>query len=252
VAGNFERLVAEAAAAPADTWDFTWLEGRATEARPSWRYFDLVAAAAPTTRRLLDVDAGTGNLLADLPVLPPTAVAVDGHPPSLRTAGPRLRGRGVPVVGGAGGALPFPAASFDLVVSRHPVATSWTEVARVLEPGGRFLSQQVGPGSLRELAEALVGPTGASAASARDPERARRVATDAGLVVEDLRAERTPVTFLDIGAVVYLLRVVVWTVPDFSVERYESQLRALHERIERDGALEATSSRFLIQARRPR
>src|SRR5204862_2079529 len=91
---DFDRLVHEASIAPADTWDFGWLEGRAVEERPSWRYFDRVAERAPGARRLLDLDAGTGNLLADLPRLPPLAVAADGYAPSVDIAGPRLHARG--------------------------------------------------------------------------------------------------------------------------------------------------------------
>jgi hypothetical protein len=36
------------------------------------------------------------------------------------------------------------------------------------------------------------------------------------------------------------------------VERYESRLRSLHERIESDGPFVAHSTRFLIEARKPR
>lgn len=119
----------------------------------------------------------------------------------------------------------------------------------MLAPGGHYFSQQVGPHSVRDLAELLVGtlPSG----SARDPELARRRAEEAGLVVEDLQTERTRVVFHDIGAVVYFLRVVVWTVPDFSVSRYRRQLLELHEHIQANGSFETTSSRFLIDARRP-
>jgi hypothetical protein len=44
VAGHrsFDELVDEAANVPADEWDFSWLDGRATEERPSWRYYDVV------------------------------------------------------------------------------------------------------------------------------------------------------------------------------------------------------------------
>lgn len=251
MARDFEQLVHEASVAPADTWDFGWLAGRAVEERPSWRYFDLVRERAGTARRLLDLDAGTADLLSALPHLPPLTVATDAHPPSIRIAGPRLAARGAHVVQTASehGELPFADGTFDLVVSRHPIDTWWAEIARVLTPDGRYFSQQVGPHSLRDLAEFLMGPRPAS--SHRDPERARRSAEAVGLVVEDLRVERTRVAFFDIGAVVYFLRLVVWTVPDFTVERYRSQLRRLHDHIEETGVFETTSSRFLIDARRP-
>ncbi|MCL2394005.1 MAG: class I SAM-dependent methyltransferase [Acidimicrobiaceae bacterium] len=38
------------------------------------------------------------------------------------------------------GPLPFRPGAFDLVASRHPVVTMWSEVARVLRLGGRFKS----------------------------------------------------------------------------------------------------------------
>ena len=49
------------------------------------------------------------------------------------------------------------------------------------------------------------------------------------------------------GAVVYFLRKVIWTVPDFDVDRYRDRLRALHDRIQSDGAFVSTAPRFLIE-----
>ncbi|MGH3967715.1 MAG: SAM-dependent methyltransferase, partial [Mycobacterium sp.] len=34
MAATFDELVAQAAAAPVHGWDFSWLDGRATEERP--------------------------------------------------------------------------------------------------------------------------------------------------------------------------------------------------------------------------
>ena len=82
---------------------------------------------------------------------------------------------------------------------------------------------------------------------ARRPERARELATKAGLNVVDLRSEKLPMTFHDVGAVVYFLRLVVWIVPDFSVDRYRERLRALHDAT----PFHATSTRFLIEATKP-
>ena len=35
---SFEELVTEADSVSVDGWDFSWLDGRATEERPSWGY----------------------------------------------------------------------------------------------------------------------------------------------------------------------------------------------------------------------
>jgi hypothetical protein len=144
--------------------------------------------------------------------------------------------------------LPFRAGVFDLVTSRHPVQTHWTEIARVLATGGRYLSQQIGPHSLRELSEFFAGP--AAAASQRDPQVACEAAEGAGLRVDELREERLATRFFDVGAVVYFLRLVPWIVPGFTVERYRTRLAHLHRHIERTGSFDATASRFLIAATR--
>jgi hypothetical protein len=49
----FDELVDEAAAVPVDGWDFSWLDGRATEQRPSWGYQRLLGSklAASTAVR---------------------------------------------------------------------------------------------------------------------------------------------------------------------------------------------------------
>ncbi len=44
---------------------------------------------------------------------------------------------------------------------------------------------------------------------------------------------------------------VVWIVPGFSVARYRTELRALHDQISADGSYVAHSYRFLIEARKP-
>ena len=250
--GSFDALVADGSAAPIRGWDFSWLDGRATEERPSWRYRERVVERAAGASRMLDLECGGGELLAGLPSVPPLLVAAEGYPPNVAVAADRLRPRGGWVVAIDPGreALPFAARSFDLVTSRHPVTTWWAEIARVLAPGGTYFSQQVGPHSVRELSEALLGPLPAS--SDRDPRRAAEAARAVGLEVRDIRSERLRMTFDDVGAVVYFLRLVVWIVPGFSVERFEDRLRELHDRIERDGPFVAHSSRFLIEAVKPR
>ena len=53
-----------------------------------------------------------------------------------------------------------------------------------------------------------------------DPELARATAVAAGLRVQDLRTARLRTVFFDVGAVVYFLRLVIWIVPDFTLDRY--------------------------------
>jgi hypothetical protein len=119
----------------------------------------------------------------------------------------------------------------------------------VLAPGGSFLSQQIGAGQQLELINAMLGPH--TPGASRSTETAVALATEAGLAVVDLRSETLRSEFFDIGAVVYFLRKVLWTVPGFTVERYRDQLRAVHERITADGTFRSRAPRFLIEARKP-
>lgn len=247
----FEQLVDEAEMAAVDSWDFGWLDGRAVEERPTWRYFDRVAQRVSDFDSLLEVQAGTGSLISRLPSLPARAVASEGYPPSVAVAAPRLRAAGVSlvVVSETTQRLPFRSASFDMVISRHPVEIWWAEIARVLTPGGTYLAQHVGSHSLRSLSEFFLGPL--PDASRRDPEVERNNAERAGLLVLRFDSERPRTAFFDVGAIVYFLRLVPWIVPGFTVDRYRDQLQGLHQHIERNGAFETTASRTLVEARKP-
>lgn len=158
--------------------------------------------------------------------------------------------RGVEVVETAPGApLPFDDASFGLVTARHPVRPDWAEIHRVLQPGGHYFAQHVGPGSAFELVEHFLGPQ-PEARRARDPHREAAAAEAAGLTVVELRTARCRMSFHDIGAVVWILRKCVWWVPDFSVERYRGRLLELDARLRAGEPFVAWSTRHLIDAER--
>jgi SAM-dependent methyltransferase len=249
---TFEQLLAEGEQAPVDGWDFSWLDGRATEERPRWGYSRGATERLCRTSSVLDIQTGGGEVFAEVlgraTPAPGRAAATEGWAPNLVLARQRLAPLGASVFElPDAGDLPFPGGSFDLVLSRHPTVIRWDEVGRVLRPGGRYFGQHIGPGSNRELTEFLVGPRPVS--DARSPERARHEAEGAGLVVVDLRAQSLRVEFFDVGAVVYFLRKVVWAVPDFGVERYEDRLAELHRIIVRDGSFVSHAQRFLIEAK---
>jgi SAM-dependent methyltransferase len=247
---DFDALVAEAEAAPIAGWDFSWLDGRATEERPPWGYARMVASRLPDVDGLLDVQTGGGEMLASVRPLPPRTVATEPWPPNVSVAARRLVPLGAHVVAADGPELPFRDDSFDLVVSRHPTVTPWPAIARVLRPGGTFLSQQIGADNVEELGATIRGPR--PPAPTRGPERERRGAEANGMEVVDVREAALRCVFDDIAAVVYFLRLVVWIVPGFSVDRYRTELRALHDRMRAEGPFVATSHRFLIEARKPR
>jgi len=247
---TFDELVAEAVAADVDGWDFSWLDGRATEERPSWGYLRRMSALMGAARVAVDVQTGGGEVLAEVPRLAPTTYATEGWPPNLALARRTLEPLGVKVVEAAeDGPLPFPEDTFDLVVSRHPNIVEWNAIARELQPGGVYFSQQIGPGSNVELMGFFRGPQ--TVGPEREPATARRELRAAGLVLDDLQTESLLVTFADVGAVVYFIRKVIWAVPDFTVERYHDRLVAMHEHIQRHGRFESHAQRMLVVAHKP-
>lgn len=257
---DLDRLLADAEQAPFEGWDFSWIEGRLIEESPSWDPGDLLRARLSETRRLLDLGTGGGEFLSSFAPLPPLTIATEAYLPNVTVADRRLSPFGVKVIAvegapdndewiGEGGRLPFRSRSFDLVMSRHE-AYSPTEVARVLEPGGCFITEQLGGNSGHEAEfRRLFGRE--AGGSNWDLARASRQIEGAGLVV--LRgAEEFPVSrFLDIGALAYYLRAVPWVIENFHISNDRNWLESLHHRILRDGFLEVPGHVYWLEARKP-
>ncbi len=79
---SFEELIAEAGAADVAGWDFSWLDGRATEERPPWGYQKLMGEKLGRAALTLDIQTSGGEALAESRSGP----ARPWSPPSL---GPR-------------------------------------------------------------------------------------------------------------------------------------------------------------------
>jgi len=253
------ELIAEGDAVPVEGWDFSWFEGRATEERPPWGYQRLIGERLSTSRAALDIQTGGGEVTAGALSLlaqrtasrtPPVLAATESWPPNVAIARRNLAPFGGAVTEVADEApLPFGTEAFDLVISRHPTEIIWPEIARVLAPGGSYLSQQVGAGTNRGLYEFMMGPQPDN--QSRSTDLAAAAAEAAGLQVTDLREQATRVEFFDVAAVVYFLRKVLWTVPGFTSAGYAEPLARMHEHIKANGSFVCHSQRFLIEARKP-
>lgn len=258
---DFDHLVDQALRAPVAGWDFSWLADRWSIDPLPWSYEDLVTSRAARVETMLDMGTGGGEVLAGLAVRAPHTVATEAWPPSVPVARRRLAPLGIEVVevegapdnpdqgedGGAGGLLPFPDASFELIVNRHE-AFAAAEVARVLTPGGTFVTQQTDFHNNDDLL-ALFGR--------RCPpqpdswiELAVGQCEGAGLAVVQRATAEQAHKFHDVGALVYYLRVVSWAVPGFDVDADRAALLVAHEQM-RHGPLEIAQRRFVLIANRP-
>lgn len=177
-------------------------------------------------------------------------MATEGWLPNVAVARDRLEPLGVTVVPAPDRAqLPLPDRSIDLMLNRHGSLAA-PEVHHTLRPGGTLVTQQVGSRDCAGLNEALGAP------AAHEPDSwTLRTASEAlcaaGLRLIRAEEEFPVLTFYDIGAVVYHLRLVAWQIPDFDPERYEAALRRLHRRMRSEGRLDVRAHRFLIIAEQP-
>ncbi|MEU3777665.1 hypothetical protein AB0F11_31605 [Streptomyces sp. NPDC032472] len=81
-----------------DGWDFSWLDGRATEQRPSWGCRKLLCERLARVGSALDVQTGGGEVLAGAGKLPPLMAATESWPPNVDRATELLHPLGAVVV----------------------------------------------------------------------------------------------------------------------------------------------------------
>lgn len=235
-------------------WDFSNLKSRMTESTEPWDLADEYRTALRRASRVLDMGTGGGEyLLSFADFLPADTMATEGWPPNVAAARDSLAPHGIDVVEyGAPDddvdalSMPFEDGRFDLVLNRHE-SYSPREVARVLEPGGVFLTQQVGGDECGELAEWL---------GAHDelPQVNFTTFRDQlqweGFRVLNGAEHIGAYTFRDVGALIAYLQLVPWETPDgFTVAGYADRLLTLHETTGR-GPLSLTRKRFWIKAQR--
>lgn len=236
-------------------WDFSSLDSRMSTDPPPWDLDVEYRRALSTATHVLDMGTGGGeHLLTFRADLPADVVATEGWAPNVPIAREALEPHGIEVVEfGApdddpdSASMPFPDGRFDLVLNRHE-SYGPREIARVLAPGGRLLTQQVGSGELHEL-HALLGGSPLDL----DVSHARfvRDLEAAGLEIEDGESSDAYYRFDDVAALVAYLRCVPWEVPDdFSVDTYPEALLCLHERAAGQPIC-LTRRRFWIRARKP-
>ena len=248
---DFDRLITQAQSMEFAGWDFSVFGDRFTDPEPSWSYRQVVSGLMGSATAVLDMGTGGGELLAELLPVDARVCATEGYPPNLPVARERLEPLGVSVSATHtenNEDLPFGDGLFDLVINRHESFDAG-ELARVMAPGGRFVTQQIGGRYMLDLNEALGGPLPDYADW--DLKTATAQLADVGFTIAESREEFGDCVFTDIGAVVMYLRIVSWQVPDFTVEAYRDSLMRLHERMERDGAVRFRGHGFLLQAVAP-
>jgi SAM-dependent methyltransferase len=257
--GTLEELLCEVERHPISGWDFSWLGSRMSIDPSPWDFQEIMIERARQSPSLLDMGTGGGEWLASISDLPSRTVATEAWPPNVPVATARLASLGIQVVqvenaqdnnlqpelASSYARLPFPDESFQLISNRHESFIA-KEVARVLERGGHFITEQVGDGVYRGFRELLGAPLGTTRPLSM--ELVVNQIEAAGLSIVDSAEDEGLVQFADAGALAWYLLMVPWIVPGFTISGRHQRLEELHERAQSGVLLVAHLPRFYVVA----
>jgi len=243
---------------PFSGWDFAYLKDRSVDIHTDqrWDYTATVLAAMRGAESMLDMGTGGGERLAAMQPLPPRTCATEGYAPNVSVARQRLALLGVTVYEiDDDDHLPFADEQFDLIINRH-ASYAPCEVLRILKPGQRFITQQVGDQTNRRLHELLdYAPKdmfypGAKQKHAWNLSYAVHELQDARWRIVEQQEEFYPIRYYDAGAIVYYLKAIPWEIPDFSVKKYFDKLAEIDRLIKREGYVDVLFHQFFIVAQK--
>jgi SAM-dependent methyltransferase len=200
--------------------------------------------------KLLDVDTGGGEFLLSLGHHHENTAVTEGYEPNVALCKKTLGPLGIDVrQAEIAKGLPFPDESFDMVINRHGDMNP-REFARVLKPGGYFVTQQVGAENDREFVRLLLDDVPEVPFPEQYLEIATRNLQKEGFTILDGRESYTSMTFTDVGALVWFARIIPWEFPDFSVDRCLPQLLEAQKLLAWEGKIEGKVHRFLVVAQK--
>lgn len=189
-----------------------------TESPEPWDLAEEYRTALRQASHVLDMGTGGGEyLLSFADLLPADTLATEGWPPNVPAAREALTPHGIDVV--EYGApdddvdalpMPFEDGRFDLVLNRHE-SYSPREVARVIRPGGVFLTQQVAGDECAELAEWLGHHDELPQVNLTTFGNELR---EAGFTILAGAEHRGTYTFSDVAALISYLQLAPWETPD--------------------------------------
>ena len=247
----FDFLISEAEA-HFSGWDFSYIDDRESQAPLRWSYVSEALLQVRKSKAVLDMDTGGGEMFSYFAPFPPVAYATEAYAPNIPIARERLEPLGVEVIPldeDEPRQLPFDPDTFDLILNRH--GYYWEpELNRILQPGGLFITQQVGNRNDVGIRKLLGAPDAVAYLAWADLDQAVANLESAGFRIIKQLEDIYPQRFYDVGAIVYQLKAVSWQIADFGVERYFGQLKAIHETIQQAGYVDVLEHRFFIIAQK--
>lgn len=235
---------------PFKGWDFSHIKGRYEEEPVPWDYRNIVKSQMYPGAVMLDIGTGGGEFLISLAPQPGRTYATESYPPNIELASKALAERGIELRAVSDDShLPFDDSFFNLVINRHE-SFRLPEVYRILKKSGTFITRQVGHLNNREMSRFLLGETPVIRC---DPENLSAAVSEAnalGFTVLEQREDFPKAYYYDVGALVYMAKVIEWEFPGFSVNKCFDRLLELQELVESQGYFTSVEHRYLLVLRK--
>jgi SAM-dependent methyltransferase len=251
---RFASFIKEAMDASFQGWDFSYMAryGGNVEEPLSWCYVKTVRDYLVNGNVLLDMGTGGGEFLATLQPLPNKTFATEAYSPNVPVAKKILEPLGVTVIEVKEGKqedypLPFEDGLFDIIINRHE-AYDAKEVYRILQPGGVFITQQVGPRNNESLR--MIFGSIEDDVMMWDLTAGQSFLRKAGLSIIEAKEHIGYSRLYDIRALTYLLKVIPWEFPDFNPTNYETQLFNIYLKILENRYFDTTCHRLFMIAQK--
>jgi len=234
-------------------WDFSHIDGRWEEPAPSWDYAEKVKSYLKDDDLLLDMGTGGGEVLLTIGHPYDKTYVTEAYVPNYEMCLKVLSPFGITVAQTFNDderldKLPFNDNFFDVVINRHE-SFDLSEINRVLKNGGIFITQQVGNKNTREFIT-RINHDFTFDLPMHNVKHYSEELIKLGFTIIETDESIYPVKVYDVGALVFLAKILEWEYPGFSVKTHLEKLLDCQKEIEVKGCLEATGHRFFIAAKK--
>lgn len=231
-------------------WDFSHIKDRKKSEALPWDYKAIIDDYLSDDMTLLDLGTGGGEFLLTLDHPYEKTAVTEAYGPNYEICKSRLQPLGIMVkYGDYTCPLPFENRSMDMIIDRHE-SFNLKEVHRVLKAGGLFITQQVGKRNNIEISRFVLDAPHLEFETENEFDNVLQQAKTLGFdAIKSLQAQ--PVSkYYDVGAFVYLAKIIEWEFPDFSVEKCFDRLLELNALVEKKGYFESVEDRYIMVLRK--
>lgn len=234
-------------------WDFTRV--RASRDPVPWYYGEVVRRYLRPNNRVLDTGTGGGEKFISLAAHFGRGVGIDSSQSMIETALARLTptlAERITFEQMSVHELRFEDATFDAVLNRHSVVNPG-EIARVLRPGGVFITQQVGPRNAENVTRVFgCGPGGQYRTQpGQDVDSLAKTFAALNCAIVCRAEYDVPYRYRDLESFLFWLKAI--PVPeDFDIDRHWAQIAQIVAGATTPRGIQTNEHRLLLIVRKAR